>query len=124
MLLSLEKGFFKVCLLQKEEKNQEWDRQLGELRLLGADGESQLPHIWARDLWRTAGLQCQGVKVEVVHLSMAQGNAVCGSSVLQGVEGTPELKPPGRTKRFWCAPNQRAKCAIELRREHFFFIHG
>lgn len=67
MLLSLEKGFLKVCLLQKEEQNQDGDRQLGELRLLGGYGESQLPHIWPSDLWRTAGMQCQGVTVGVVH---------------------------------------------------------
>lgn len=44
-------------------------------------------------------MQCQGVKVEVVHLSIAQDNAVCGSLVLQDAEWAPDLKPPGRTKR-------------------------
>lgn len=44
-------------------------------------------------------MQCQRVKVEVVDLSMEWDNAVCGNLVLQGVEGTPELKPPGRTMR-------------------------
>lgn len=88
-----------MCLLQKEGQQQEWDRHLGELRLLGACGECQLPHMWLGDLWRTAGMQCQGVKVEVVHLSIAQDNAVCGSLVLQDAEWAPDLKPPGRTKR-------------------------
>lgn len=110
MLLSLEKGFLKVCLLQKEEQSQEWDRKLGELRLLGACGEHQLPQTWPGDLWRTAGMPCQD---DLVHLSLAWGNAVFGSLVPQGFEGTPELKPPGRTKRR-CTRNQSEKCAIEL----------
>lgn len=126
MLLSLEKGFLKVCLLQKEEQNQEWDRQLGELSLLGAYGEHQLPHMWPGDPWRTAGMPCQCVKVEMVHLSMAWGN---GSLGLQGVDGTPELKSPGRTKRRCSGvPQTRVKNVPQSCEESLsslvIFIHG
>lgn len=43
--------------------------------------------MWSGDLQRNAGRQYQGIKAEVVHLSLAWGNAVPGSFVLQGVGG-------------------------------------